>query len=66
MLVILTRWHDDDLAGKLLSAAPEGGDEWTVVKYPAIAEENEGFGVTAKHFIQKDMMSKRCNVYSVR
>ena len=43
VLVILTRWHDDDLAGKLLSAAQEGGDEWTVVKYPAIAEENEEF-----------------------
>ena len=43
VLVILTRWHDDDLAGKLLSAAQEGGDEWTVVKYPAIAEEEEEF-----------------------
>lgn len=43
VLVILTRWHDDDLAGKLLNAAQEGGDEWTVVKYPAIAEENEEF-----------------------
>jgi len=43
VLVILTRWHDDDLAGKLLNAAQEGGDEWTVVKYPAIAEEEEEF-----------------------
>ncbi len=43
VLVILTRWHDDDLAGRLLKAASEGGDEWTVVKYPAIAEEDEEF-----------------------
>ena len=43
VLVILTRWHDDDLAGRLLKAGSEGGDEWTVVKYPAIAEEDEEF-----------------------
>jgi len=43
VLVILTRWHDDDLAGRLLKAGAEGGDEWTVVKYPAIAEEDEEF-----------------------
>lgn len=48
VLVILTRWHDDDLAGKLLRAGSEGGDEWTVVKYPAIAEEDEEFRATGE------------------
>lgn len=43
VLVILTRWHDDDLAGRLLRAGTEGGDEWEVVSYPAIAEEDEQF-----------------------
>lgn len=43
VLVILTRWHDDDLAGRLLKAGAEGGDEWEVVRYPAIAEEDEEF-----------------------
>ena len=43
VLVILTRWHDDDLAGKLLTQAAQGGDEWEVVRYPAIAEEDEQF-----------------------
>ena len=43
VLVILTRWHDDDLAGRLLKASSEGGDEWEVVRYPAIAEEDEAF-----------------------
>ena len=43
VLVILTRWHDDDLAGRLLKAAGEGGDEWEVIRYPAIAEEDEEF-----------------------
>ncbi len=43
VLVILTRWHDDDLAGRLLKAGSDGGDEWEVVSYPAIAEEDEEF-----------------------
>jgi len=43
VLVILTRWHDDDLAGRLLRASTEGGDEWEVVRYPAIAGEDEEF-----------------------
>jgi len=43
VLVILTRWHDDDLAGRLLKATTEGGDDWEVVRYPAIAEEDEEF-----------------------
>ena len=43
VLVILTRWHDDDLAGRLLRFAEEGADQWEVVKYPAIAEEDEDY-----------------------
>ena len=43
ILVIMTRWHDDDLVGRLLKNMSEGGDEWEVVKYPAIAEEDEEF-----------------------
>ena len=43
VLVILTRWHDDDLAGRLLKNATEGGDQWEVVRYPAIAEEDEEY-----------------------
>ena len=43
ILIILTRWHDDDLAGKLLAAAADGADAWEVVKYPAIAEQDEIF-----------------------
>ena len=43
ILVILTRWHDDDLAGRLLTASEDGADQWEVVKYPAIAEQDEEF-----------------------
>jgi len=41
LLLILTRWHEDDLAGRLLRAARDEGDKWKVLKYPAIAEEEE-------------------------
>lgn len=44
VLIILTRWHDDDLAGRLLTKMKEGeGDEWQVIQYPALATENERF-----------------------
>jgi len=48
ILVILTRWHDDDLAGRLLRAAADGGDQWEVVRYPALAEEDEEFRKTGE------------------
>ncbi|MNS79840.1 Terminase-like family protein [compost metagenome] len=43
VLVILTRWHEEDLAGKLLEMAendPEA-DQWEVIRFPAIAEGDE-------------------------
>ena len=42
VLVTVTRWHEDDLVGRLLSAqGQEDADRWTVVNYPAIAERDE-------------------------
>ena len=40
IVVILTRWHEDDLAGRLLSS---GGDRWDVISFPAIAEGDEEY-----------------------
>lgn len=34
VVLVMTRWHKDDLAGKLLKAEP---GEWTVVRIPAVA-----------------------------
>jgi conserved hypothetical protein len=36
--LIMTRWHEDDLAGRLLAREPE---KWTVVRIPAIREDLE-------------------------
>lgn len=39
-LFIMTRWHEDDLAGRILKAE---ADDWTVLVIPAICEkENDG------------------------
>lgn len=44
IIVIQTRWHEDDLTGRLLERAQHGGDQWTVVNLPALAEENDPLG----------------------
>lgn len=42
ILLCMTRWHEDDLAGRLLKMDKEGvGDNWTVIDYPAIAKKDE-------------------------
>jgi len=38
VLLTMTRWHEDDLAGRILAQSAAGGEEWTVVSLPAIAE----------------------------
>ena len=42
IILIQTRWHEDDLAGRILI----GGDaaKWTVISLPANAEENDPLG----------------------
>jgi predicted phage terminase large subunit-like protein len=42
VVVILTRWHEDDLAGRLLAA--EDGKLWRVLNIPAQAEDNDPLG----------------------
>jgi len=40
VVIILTRWHEDDLAGRLLEAEgrKETGGQWDVLEMPAIAD----------------------------
>lgn len=40
VLLTLTRWHEDDLAGRLLTLAKadEGADQWTLLDLPAIKD----------------------------
>lgn len=40
IILIQTRWHEDDLAGRLLNDMKNGGEQWDVVSLPAIADGN--------------------------
>ena len=42
IIVIMTRWHPDDLGGRLLDS-----DEWRVLRLPALAEANDPLGRVA-------------------
>lgn len=43
VVLTMTRWHKDDLAGRILAKAKETGERWTVLSLPAIAERDEPF-----------------------
>jgi len=50
VILVLTRWHADDLAGRLLAA--EDGHRWTVVNIPAEATENDPLGRKPGEWLQ--------------
>jgi predicted phage terminase large subunit-like protein len=70
VIVIMTRWHEDDLAGRLLA---QGG--WELLSIPCIAEDNDplgraigeplcpelGFGVEWARQTEKDVGSRTWN-----
>jgi predicted phage terminase large subunit-like protein len=43
ILIMHQRWHEDDLAGRLLINMKKGGEQWEVLSFPAIAEQDESF-----------------------
>lgn len=46
IIICATPWHEDDLIGRVLSKAEEMGEEWHVVRFPAIKEdEGEDAGI---------------------
>jgi len=51
VILILTRWHEDDLAGRLLDVQPE---LWTVLNLPAEAEENDLLGRAPGEWLWED------------
>lgn len=43
-VVIATRWHEDDVIGRLISKMEAGGEKWHVVNLPALAEGDDPLG----------------------
>lgn len=44
VVVIMARWHGDDLTGRLIEEMKDGGDQWEIIRMPAIAEEDDILG----------------------
>jgi len=42
IILIQTRWHEDDLGGRLLEEMRSGGEQWEVVSLPAISIDDDG------------------------
>lgn len=44
MIIIQTRWNEDDLSGRRLQAMADGGEKWEVLDFPAIAKSDDILG----------------------
>lgn len=43
-ILVMTRWHRDDLAGRLLDEMDKGGESWETISLPAVAEVGDALG----------------------
>lgn len=41
VLILMTRWHEADMVGKLIQAAADGGHEVCRIRFPAFCEDEE-------------------------
>lgn len=57
IVLIMTRWHEDDLVGRILSDKEES-QKWTVLKLPALAEENDPLGRKIGEALWKERYSE--------
>jgi hypothetical protein len=44
VILIQTRWHEDDLAGRIIAEMARGGEAWDIVSLPAEAEAGDLLG----------------------
>lgn len=44
VIIVMTRWHEDDLVARLLKAEKDGGEKWKVINLPAVAEDDDLLG----------------------
>jgi predicted phage terminase large subunit-like protein len=62
VVVIATRWHNDDLIGRLLADEEQGGDKWRVVRMPAIDED--GNALWPERWPIERLMARRAKYYA--
>ena len=44
IVLLMTRWHSGDLAGRLIREMDKGGEQWKVVSLPALALDGDPLG----------------------
>jgi predicted phage terminase large subunit-like protein len=57
-ILIQTRWHRDDLTGRLLEHARFSGQRWRVVRFPAVAEHEDILGRSPGEALWPEMYSR--------
>ena len=55
VVVTQTRWHEDDLAGRLIKEQEKGGDKFKILSFPAIAEEDCFLEIKARRYMKSDI-----------
>lgn len=66
VVLIQTRWHEDDLAGRLLRDMDRGADQWEVLSLPAIDTNGkalwpEKYPIDALRRIERQLSSREWN-----
>lgn len=70
IVLTMTRWHDDDLAGRLIQRMEEGGERWEILRLPALAEEGEkdplkrkpGQALCPARYDEKALLERKANL----
>jgi predicted phage terminase large subunit-like protein len=44
VMIVATRWHEDDLIGRIEQQKEKTGETWEYIRLPALAEENDPLG----------------------
>lgn len=58
VVVIMTRWNEDDLVGRLSEREESGGDQWVSLDFPAIATEDDILGRRPGDALWPDVFSE--------
>ncbi len=61
IVLIQTRWHEDDLAGRLLAAQDEGGDQWEIINLEA-DKDNKGVALWPQWYPMKALNRIKANI----
>jgi predicted phage terminase large subunit-like protein len=65
IILIQTRWHEDDLAGRLLKdSEEEGAEQWEVISLPALAEAGKSYAFTREDYDDDDSEPKEPELLS--